>query len=125
VDNAAEHYKTTTMMSEEPSLDWVEKGWRAIAFYLRTARMAIDKNNLAEKLEAVGKAERLLALLSAITPRDKDSALGSKIGSLYDTFQITLVNANADDDVAALKNIEAALAELEKIMRATFNTKGV
>ncbi|WP_298216318.1 flagellar protein FliS [Acidocella sp.] len=100
------------MFDGEPGLHWLRPGWRALRQYGQRARLAIEANDPATKALMISRADELLTLLSGIIADDKGAALGSALGTVYAALRFTLLRANAENSVEALRDYDAALTLL-------------
>jgi flagellar biosynthetic protein FliS len=105
-----------TMFDGEPGLDWLRQAWRALKLYARKAGRAIEAGNLAEKGEAVHKADELLLLLTGILDTGEGSRLGPKLMAIYTSLHATLLRANLNNDAQALVDFEQAIDALARDM---------
>lgn len=117
-------YKRAVMSSETPDLEWIARGWRGLRTYLATATRALDRQDLAARSAACGKASELLVMLRQITPDGPDCELGERLAAIYDTLHIELAKANAAGDREGLQGIMNALASLEAAFTPSDERKG-
>ncbi len=105
-----------TMFDGEPGTDWLRHAWRALKVYVRRAGRAIESGNLAQKADAIDKADRLLILLSGILDTGDGAKLGPKLMDVYASLHATLLRANIGDDLQALGEFEQAIDALARDM---------
>lgn len=110
---AATAYRTATMLSESPDLDWIRRGWRGLRTYTGTAMRALERGDLETRTTACRKASELFVLLRGITADGPDCALGSRLAAIYDRLHIDLIQANAASDKQAFEEIMRAISLLE------------
>ena len=111
---AATAYRTATMLSESPDLDWIRRGWRGLRTYMATAIRALERGDLEARTTACRKASELFVLMRGITADEADSALGSRLAAIYDRLHIDLIQANAAADKRAFEEIMSAISALER-----------
>ena len=124
MDRASESYRQSSLEGEEPSLEWIEKGWRAIALYLTQAADAVHEDDRQRKLDMVDKALKLLEFLIAITPGESPNKLGKALSDLYRNVHLAIVDANARNDAQALRRAREDILSIETEVRKTHDLKG-
>lgn len=97
-------------------LNWLRPGWRGLRLYGRKAKAAILAGNTLEKADMLARADQLLTLLNGILETDNNSTLGTALMNIYTALRSTLLNANLNNDLAALDEFDTALAMLDRHM---------
>lgn len=97
-------------------LNWLRPGWRGLRLYGRKAKAAILAENITEKADMLARADQLLTLLNGILETDNNSTLGTALMNIYAALRNTLLNANLNNDLAALDEFDTALAMLDRHM---------
>lgn len=95
---------------------WLSQGWRGLRLYGRKAREAILAGDMAAKAAMIYRADQLLNVMSGILDSSGDSALGHRLMTLYTALRYDLLQANAENNLAALDDYESALARLDRDM---------
>jgi len=122
---------TTQMMSSyraglfdgEAGLHWLRPGWRGLRLYARKARAAIEKGDIAHKLEMIDRADRLLVLMTGILNTGHGTTLGPALMRIYTALGQILLRANLNNDIKALSDFEAALLVLDRDMGSVFESE--
>jgi flagellar biosynthetic protein FliS len=113
--DAAAAYKASARSSETPDMDWLLRAWRGLRTYLMRAAAATERGDLQVKLGSLDKASKLLVLLQGIMPDNRDSPLATRLRGLYTSFHLRLMTANAQNDVAAMRDLADQLSELDSV----------
>lgn len=111
---AATAYRTATMLSESPDLDWIRRGWRGLRTYIGAAVRALERGDLEARATACRKASELFVLLRGITEDGEDRILGSRLAAIYDRLHIDLIRASAAADKQAFEEVTSAISALER-----------
>lgn len=102
------------MFDGEPGLDWLRQGWRGLRQYGRRAALAIEQNDMSVKAAMISKADELLNLMSGILGTESGTTLGPALMTIYSALRFTLLRANAENSLEALRDFDAALAFLSR-----------
>lgn len=109
-------YKTATMTSEEPGIDWIAKGWRGAGVLLLAAANRTEAGDPRAKAEKIDRAIRLLLFLASATPAEPP--LGAALRGVYDNMLLKIAQANLQNDTVQLRAVAAELRQLDEQMAA-------
>ncbi len=101
------------MFDGKPDIAWLRPGWRALRFYGRRARAAIEAGDSKSKVAMIAHADELLTLMTGILDTDAGTTLGPALMTIYTALRYMLLRANVENSMAALDDFEAALALLD------------
>ncbi len=121
---AAEAYKRTSMLTEEPSLSWIIRGLRGVRTYVAAASRAATNGDVQTRAEAVSRASGLLAFLQGLTPDNDASPLGQRLGQVYTGFQLRLTEAHAASREDLFVALNRDIARLETDLGAAGTLPG-
>jgi flagellar biosynthetic protein FliS len=110
-------YKNASMLSEDPSGDWIVRGIRGVKTYILMAIRSINDEDINSKNNYVQKASDLLFFLQGIVVDDGENSLGQRISALYTNFQVNLTKAHAENSVSQLRHLVQELMTLETDMK--------
>ncbi|MGE4481054.1 flagellar protein FliS [Acidocella sp.] len=108
-----------TMFDGEPSLRWLQQGWRGLRQYGKRARLAIEQDDQATKAQMIARADELLNLMSGVLDTSRDTTLGPALMTIYAALRFTLLRANIENSLEALRDFDAALSLLDTDLRKT------
>lgn len=108
-----------TMFDGAADLNWLRQGWRGLRQYGRRAHLAIEEDDMATKAAMIARADELLNVMSGILDTSAGTTLGPALMVIYSALRFTLLRANAENSLAALRDFEAALAILDRDMIKT------
>lgn len=114
MSDAAVLYKSTSMMSEEPSIDWLLRGLRGLRVFLAQAVAGIETGNIDAKITAVTRVSELLSFMQGITQSQGEQSLGASLANLYTSFHVQLTKAHAENDAKGLREISDQIGQLER-----------
>nr|WP_295739628.1 flagellar protein FliS [uncultured Acidocella sp.] len=104
------------MFDGPPGIHWLRPGWRALRQYGRRARLAIEEADQPTKALMIARADELLTLLSGVLDTQEGSTLGPALMTIYAALRFTLLRANAENSLEALRDFDAALSLLDSEM---------
>ncbi len=107
------------MFDGEPGLHWLRQGWRGLRQYGRRARTAIEQGDQATKALMIARADELLNLMSGVLDTAEGTTLGPALMIVYAALRFTLLRANTENSLEALRDFDAALALLDRDMIKT------
>lgn len=105
-----------SMFDGTAEIDWLRQGWRGLRYYGRQAKAAIEAGDNVAKMAVIARADELLDLLSGILETGANATLGPAMMTIYTALRFTLLRANAENSLDALRDYEAALALLDRDM---------
>jgi flagellin-specific chaperone FliS len=108
------------------STDWIRQGWRGLRQYGKRAALAIEDGDVVLKAQMIARANALLDVMTGILDTDGDAPLGGQLMDIYTSLRMSLLRANISDDLAALRDFDTALSELDRDMlkiAESFRTK--
>lgn len=85
---------------------------------VRLAAACIDRGDIVRKAKAITEASAIIAGLSGTLDMKAGGDIASGLQSLYDYFQRKLVQANAENDAAALAEVDDLLGDIEGAWKA-------
>lgn len=101
-----------TMFDGDESIDWLRHGWRALRFYARKAKEAINGGDLLMKAAMIERANRLLNVMAVILDTSEGTTLGPSMMNIYAGLSGVLLRANVTGDTEALDDFERAVETL-------------
>ncbi len=107
------------MFDGEPGLHWLRQGWRGLRQCGRHARIAIEKNDQAAKALMIARADELLNLMSGVLNTAEGTTLGPALMIVYSALRFTLLRANTENSLEALRDFDAALSLLDRNLTKT------
>lgn len=107
------------MFDGPPGLHWLQPGWRALRYYGRRARQAIEQDDLETKAQLIARADELLNVLSCVLDTSAGATLGPALMTVYSALRFTLLRANTENSLDALRDFDAALSVLDHDMIKT------
>jgi flagellin-specific chaperone FliS len=102
-----------TMFDGGADMNWLRQGWRGLRHYGRRARAAIEAGDPITKAAMIARADELLTMMSGILDTSNGTTLGPALMTIYSALRFTLLRANTEDSIAALRDYETALAILD------------
>jgi flagellin-specific chaperone FliS len=103
-----------TMFDGDESVDWLRHGWRALRFYARKAKDAINNGDAVMKAIMIERANRLLTIMSGILDTSEGTTLGPAMMNIYNGLGGVLLRANLTSSTEALDDFERAVEILAK-----------
>jgi len=105
-----------TMFDGDESIDWLRHGWRALRFYARKAKDAINSGDMMMKAAMIERANRLLNVMSVILDTREGTTLGPSMMKIYSGLSGVLLRANVTGSTEALDDFERAVETLANEM---------
>ena len=103
-----------TMFDGEPNLRMLQQGWRALRYYGRRARQAIEDGDTAVKAQMIARADELLTVMSGVLDTSENAKLGAALMTIYSALRFTLFRANTESSLEALRDYDVALSLLDQ-----------
>lgn len=103
-----------TMFDGEPSLSWLQQGWRGLRYYGRRARVAMEQGDVVTKAQMIARADELLTVMSGIVDTTANASLGPALMTIYAALRFSLFRAITEDDAGALRDYDVALSLLDQ-----------
>lgn len=107
------------MFDGEPSLRLLQQGWRALRYYGRRARQAIEVGDIVTKSRMIARADELLTVMSGVLDTSETAKLGPALMTIYSALRFTLFRANTEDSLEALRDYDIALSLLDQNLAET------
>lgn len=107
------------MFDGEPGIDWLRQGWRGLRQYGRRARVAIEQKDQITKALMIARADELLNIMSGVLDTAEGATLGPALMTIYSALRFTLLRANTENSLEALRDFETALSLLDRDMMKT------
>jgi flagellar protein FliS len=85
----------------------------AVLTRLSSAAEAINSQNVAAKGEAIGLAVSIIAALQNSLDHERGGEIADNLDRLYDYMLRQLVQANADNDLATLTEVQRLMSEVK------------
>ena len=117
--NSITSFYRTTMFDGEPSLRLLQQGWRALRYYGRRARQAIEVGDIVTKSRMIARADELLTVMSGVLDTSETAKLGPALMTIYSALRFTLFRANTEDSLEALRDYDIALSLLDQNLAET------
>ena len=109
----------TTMFDGEPSLRLLQQGWRALRYYGRRARQAIEAGDVPTKATMIARADELLNVMSGLLDTSENANLGKALMTIYSALRFTLFRASTENSLEALHDYDVALSLLDRDLGKT------
>jgi len=84
----------------------------------RLAAACLERGDLSRKAQAISDASAIIGGLNGALNLDAGGEIADGLQSLYDYAQRRLVAANADNDIAPLREVDDLLGDIESAWRA-------
>lgn len=104
----------TTMFDGEPSLHMLRQGWRALRYYGKRARQAMESGDIITKAHMIARADELLNVMSGVLDTTENAKLGKALMTIYSALRFTLFRANIENSLEALHDYDVALSLLDQ-----------
>lgn len=85
---------------------------------IRLAGACLERGDIPRKAKAISDASGLIGGLSGALNLEAGGEIAAGLQSLYDYAQQRLVSANADNDAAALDEVDSLLGDIEAAWQA-------
>ena len=85
---------------------------------IRLAGACLERGDIPRKAKAISDASGLIGGLSGALNLEAGGEIAAGLQSLYDYAQQRLVSANADNDAAALNEVDSLLGDIESAWQA-------
>lgn len=85
---------------------------------IRLAGACLERGDIPRKAKAISDASGLIGGLSGALNLEAGGEIAAGLLSLYDYAQQRLVSANADNDAAALDEVDSLLGDIESAWQA-------
>lgn len=109
----------TAMFDGEPSLRFLQQGWRALRYYGRRTRQAIEAGDVVTKSQMISRADELLTVMSGVLDTSEAAKLGPALMTIYSALRFTLFRASTEDSLDALRDYDIALSLLDQNLLET------
>lgn len=106
----------TTMFDGELNLRMLQQGWRALRYYGRRAKQAMEAGDLPTKAQMIARADELLNVMSGVLDTTENAKLGNALMTIYSALRFTLFRANTENSLDALHDYDVALSLLDRDM---------
>ena len=107
----AKSYKNTSIQTAAPE-QLLLMLYEAAIKSCKLAKIAMGKNDIAEKCKHIGKAHDIIMELTNTLDHAKGAEVAAQLESLYDFCVTQLLKANMNNDGAALENVTKVLITL-------------
>lgn len=108
-----------TMFDGDLGLQTLQQGWRALRYYGKRARLAIENGDIPTKAEMISRADELLNVMSGVLDTTENARLGNSLMVIYSALRFTLFRANTENSAEALRDYDVALSLLDQDMKNT------
>lgn len=112
----------TSMFDDEPNLHMLQQGWRALRYYGRRARLAIEAGDVPSKARMIARADELLNVMSGLLDTSENAKLGNALMTIYSALRFTLFRALTENSLEALRDYDVALSLLDQDLVKTPET---
>lgn len=106
----------TAMFDGELNLRMLQQGWRALRYYGRRAKQAMEAGDLPTKAQMIARADELLNVMSGVLDTTENAKLGNALMTIYSALRFTLFRANTENSLDALHDYDVALSLLDRDM---------
>ncbi|MEO8592034.1 MAG: flagellar export chaperone FliS [Candidatus Solibacter sp.] len=107
----------TKILSATP-LELVQLLYQAAIDAVQSARRHLSRGEIAERARSVGKAVEILTELGGSLDHQRGGAISTRLASLYDYLQVTLLDANFQQADDGLEKAETLLKTLNEAWSA-------
>lgn len=104
----------TSMFDGEPDMHMLKQGWRALRYYGRRARQAVENGDVQDKAQMIARADELLTVMSGVLDTGEGANLGRALMTIYSALRYTLFRANTENSLDALHDYDVALSLLDQ-----------
>lgn len=104
----------TAMFDGEPNLHMLQLGWRALRYYGRRAKQAMENGDIPAKAQMIARADELLNVMSGLLDTTENAKLGKSLMTIYSALRFTLFRANIENSLEALHDYDVALSLLDQ-----------
>lgn len=104
----------STMFDGDPSLHMLQQGWRALRYYGRRAKQAMESGDVSTKAHMIARADELLNVMSGVLDTGDNAKLGKALMTIYSALRFTLFRANIENSLEALHDYDVALSLLDQ-----------
>ena len=103
-----------TMFDGETNLHMLQQGWRALRYYGKRARQAVEHGDIQTKAQMIARADELLNVMSGVLDTTENAKLGKALMTIYSALRFTLFRANTSNSLDALRDYDVALSLLDQ-----------
>ncbi len=111
IDTASSY--RASMFDGELSVDWLKPGWRALRLYGQRAKSAMQAGDMPMKADMLGRADRLLTIMTGILDTSEGTILGPALARIYSALRLALLDANIANSTGPLDDYDRALRTLD------------
>lgn len=108
-----------TMFDGDVGLKMLQQGWRALRYYGKRARLAIEVGDIPTKAQMIARADELLNVMSGVLDTTENAKLGNALMTIYSALRFTLFRANTENSLEALRDYDIALSLLDQDIKNT------